>query len=148
MRNHRVHLCSTAVLLAMCLAVAVPAQNSQEASDSSGAGGEKPSVPQKTEITRPSCFYTPWPQYTDEAKAAKYEGKVVLEGIIMTDGTVRNLRIVKWTGLYPSKSTYGLDQSVLTTMKRWKCKPAMRDGKPVPARVPFEITFRRDRSGW
>jgi len=149
MKSRILH-CSLLLLASVSICVgqqpAPPAQNSQEPSDSSSASGVKPG--QKVEITRPSCFYTPWPPYTDEAKAAKYEGKVVLEGIIMTDGTVTSLRIVRWAGLDPSKSTYGLDQSVLTTMKKWKCKPAMRDGKPVPARMPFEITFRRDNSGW
>lgn len=150
-----VEVCSLLLLASVSICVrqqpAPPAQNSQEPSDSSSAGGgAKPgAVPQKVEIARPSCFYTPWPLYTDKGKATKYEGTVVFEGIIMTDGTVTSLRILRWTGLDPSKSTYGLDQSVVTTMKKWKCKPAMRDGKPVvPAHVPFERTFRRDNSGW
>ena len=77
----------------------------------------------------------PDPPYSKEAKAAKYEGTLVAEGIVTVGGRITNLRILKSPGL-------GLDESVLKTLKTWKCKPATHEGKPVAALVPFEITFR------
>jgi len=83
----------------------------------------------------PSCYYMPNPPATQEARAAKFAGIVLAEGIIMPDGKIQSVRIVKSPGL-------GLDQSVLSTLKKWKCKPATHEGKPVPVRVPFEMMFR------
>jgi TonB family protein len=104
--------------------------------------GEK-SSPKEGAVTLPSCYYTPSPPVTDKAIAAKFEGQVSVQGVITTDGRVTNLRIVKWTGLDPSKSVYGLDESIMSTLKTWKCRPALRDGKPVAIQAPIEITFRR-----
>jgi len=77
----------------------------------------------------------PQPPYTKEARDAKFQGTVLVEGMVTLDERVTNLRIIKSPGL-------GLSESVLITIKAWKCKPATHDGKPVPALVPFEITFR------
>ena len=53
----------------------------------------------------------------------------------MPDGKIQTARIVKSPGL-------GLERSVLSTLKNWKCKPATHEGKPVPVRIPIEFTFR------
>ena len=84
----------------------------------------------------PRCSYMPFPAYTEKAKAAKISGSVLVEGIVGPDGRITNMRIVRGLG-------YGLDESAMKTMKQWKCEPAIGpNGKPVPAKVPFEINFR------
>ncbi len=46
------------------------------------------------------------------------------------------MRILKSPGM-------GLDESVLKTLKKWKCTPVIGPkGKPVPVIVPFEVNFR------
>lgn len=86
----------------------------------------------------PSCPKMPTPHYTKEARAAKFVGSVLVEGVINVDGTVSNVRIVKSPGL-------GLDEAVLKTLKKWKCTPAIGlNGKPVPAIVPLEFHFHLD----
>lgn len=86
----------------------------------------------------PSCPKMPTPHYTKEARAAKFVGAVLVEGLINMDGTVSNVRIIKSPGL-------GLDQVVLKTLKKWKCTPAIGlNGKPVPAIVPLEFHFNLD----
>jgi periplasmic protein TonB len=78
----------------------------------------------------------PYPPYTKEAKAAKIQGTVLIEGIIGLDGRITSMRLLKGMG-------YGLDESALKTLKKWKCNPAVGpNGKPVPVIVPFEINFR------
>jgi len=115
------------------------AQTSQTPGDStakgSNQGSDKSSGSGKNRVSMPSCYYTPAPPYTKEARDAKFEGTVVAEGIVTVDERVKSVRIVKSPGL-------GLDESVLKTLRTWKCRPAIHDGKPVPAQVPFEITFR------
>jgi protein TonB len=84
----------------------------------------------------PACFYSPQPPYSDEARKAKYSGTVLVDAIVTVDGRVNPLRVIKSPGL-------GLDDSVITTLKTWRCKPAIGPGgKPVPVSVPFEVTFR------
>lgn len=87
-------------------------------------------------VGMPTCFYAPDPQYSDEARKAKYQGIVVLEGVITLDGRVTGIRVVKSPGL-------GLDEKAVEAVRQWRCKPATGpNGKPVPTQVPIEVTFR------
>jgi TonB family protein len=84
----------------------------------------------------PVCFYQPPPEYSDEARKVKYQGAVVVEGIIGLDGKISNIRVVKGVGM-------GLDENAVTAVKTWRCKPAAGpSGKPVATIVPIEVTFR------
>ena len=84
----------------------------------------------------PTCFYMPDPKYSEEARKAKYQGVVVLEGTITLDGRVTDIQTVKGPGL-------GLEEKAVEAVKDWRCKPAMGpNGKPVPTRVPIEVNFR------
>lgn len=83
----------------------------------------------------PSCFYMPNPPYTEEARAAKFQGTVQVEGTVTVDGRIVNIKIVKSPGL-------GLDESIVQTMKSWRCKAATGpNGEPIPATVPFQVGF-------
>jgi periplasmic protein TonB len=84
----------------------------------------------------PACFYSPQPPYTDEARQAKYSGTVLVDAIVTADGRVNPTRVLKNPGL-------GLDDSVIKTLKTWRCKPAQGpDHRPVAVAVPFEVAFR------
>jgi TonB family protein len=82
----------------------------------------------------PSCNSTPQPSYTDDARAAKISGTILVDAIVMQDGAVKNPRILQ--GL-----PCGLNESMLAAVKTWRCEPALLDGKPVAVRVPLEATF-------
>jgi len=86
-------------------------------------------------VTLPHCFRMPNPSYTDDARAAKFSGTILVEGYIGTGGQVRVQRILKG-------APYGLNDSARQTINTWKCDPSLLDGKPVPVIVPFEINFR------
>jgi periplasmic protein TonB len=84
----------------------------------------------------PVCFYQPPPEYSDEARKVKYQGAVVVEGVIGLEGKISNIRIIKGVGM-------GLDENAVAAVKTWRCKPAAGpNGKPVPTIVPIEVTFR------
>jgi len=89
----------------------------------------------KGDVVPPSCSNAPKPPYTKEARDAKFEGDVIVEVIIMTDGRVTNIRIIKSPGL-------GLDHSIVETLRTWKCTPGKHNGQIVPMQVPIEIHFR------
>jgi periplasmic protein TonB len=84
----------------------------------------------------PTCFYMPDPKYSEEARKAKYQGTVVLQGTITVDGRVTDVQVVKGPGL-------GLEEKAVEATRIWRCKPALGpNGKPVPVSVPIEVTFR------
>lgn len=91
-----------------------------------GAGG----------VTVPACVYCPSPNYTQEARAAKFNGTVVLQVVVTADGRAENISVVR-------KAGYGLEQSAIETVKKWQFRPAKdADGTPVATLVPIEVTFR------
>jgi TonB family protein len=53
---------------------------------------------------------------------------IVLKGTLAADGTVGGLEIFQ--GVVPQ-----MDQAARIAFSRWKFKPAMRDGKPVPVEI-------------
>lgn len=84
----------------------------------------------------PVCLYCPIPQYSDEARKAKYQGTVVLQVTITTDGRAVNISVVKGPGL-------GLEEKAIEAVRSWRFKPAVGpNGRPVPTIVPIEVTFR------
>jgi len=86
--------------------------------------------------TIPTCIRCPTPEYTSQARAAKFQGAVVLEIVVNADGQVGQIIVTQGIGL-------GLDEASIKTVKKWKLKPALGpDGTPVPVRVPIEVTFR------
>jgi protein TonB len=84
----------------------------------------------------PVCIYCPLPEYSDEARKAKYQGTVNLEVTITADGRVISPQVVKGPGL-------GLEEKAVAQVKNWKLKPALGpNGKPVNCRVIIEVAFR------
>ncbi len=84
----------------------------------------------------PSCVYCPEPQYSDAAREAKFEGAVVLQIIIQTDGHATDIKVVKSPG-------FGLEYKAIEAVRTWRFKPALGpNGKPVATITPVEVTFR------
>jgi TonB family protein len=76
------------------------------------------------------------PAYTAEAMRAKVQGVVWLECIVMPDGAVGSVKITK--SLDP---VFGLDQQAIAAARKWRFKPGMRQGEPVPVIITIELTF-------
>ncbi len=89
-----------------------------------------------TQLTLPVPVYEERPQYTPQAMQAKIEGSVLLEAVVLTDGSVGDVTIVQ--SLDP---TYGLDQQAIDAVKLWTFQPGTRDGEPVRVVVQMQMTF-------
>ncbi|MEW5981549.1 MAG: TonB family protein [Acidobacteriota bacterium] len=76
------------------------------------------------------------PQYTADAMRMKIQGTVVLDCVVMPDGSVGEIEVVR--SLDP---TFGLDQEAVKAAKQWRFTPGRRLGKPVPILVTIELTF-------
>jgi TonB family protein len=75
------------------------------------------------------------PEYTEEARKAKYQGTVLLSVEIDDTGHVTDAKIVRQLGL-------GLDQKAIDAVKRWRFKPATKNGQPVTMWTEVEVSFR------
>ncbi len=87
-------------------------------------------------VTSPQPVRQERPTYTAEAMRAKIQGTAVVEAVVMPDGSVGDVQIVK--SLDP---TFGLDQEALKAAKRWKFVPGTLRGTPVAVLVLIELTF-------
>lgn len=76
------------------------------------------------------------PQYTAQAMRAKIQGTVLLECVVLPDGTVGNIQVRR-----SLDSTFGLDQEAIKAARQWKFVPGTRLGAPVAVLVTIEIAF-------
>ena len=76
------------------------------------------------------------PQYTADAMRAKVQGTVLLECVVLSDGSVGRVDVVK--SLDP---TFGLDAEAVKAAKQWRFQPGTRFGEPVAVLVTIELTF-------
>lgn len=86
-------------------------------------------------VSAPIPVFRPEPEYSEEARKAKFQGVVLVEIVVDPSGIPRNLRIVNSAGL-------GLDEKALEAVSRWKFRPGMKGGKAVPVRASIEVHFR------
>jgi TonB family protein len=86
----------------------------------------------------PNCVYCPTPAYSDEARAAKFSGRIVLRVVVTPEGRAENIQVLRGPG-----PQLGVEQSAIETVSRWQFKPATGpDGKAIAVSVPVEVTFR------
>jgi protein TonB len=86
-------------------------------------------------VTAPVPLYRPEPEYSEEARKAKYQGTVVLYVEVDATGKPRNLKVVRSLGL-------GLDEKAVEAVEKWKFRPGYKDGKPVTVAATVEVNFR------
>jgi len=86
-------------------------------------------------VSSPSCITCPDPNYTEVARSERLNGTVVLSAVITIAGDVTAIHVVKPLPL-------GLTQRAIETARKWKLKPATKDGNPLPVRVDITFTFK------
>jgi len=86
-------------------------------------------------VSAPRALDTPDPEYSEEARKAKYQGKCVLWLIVGPDGKPHDIRVASALGM-------GLDQKAIEAVRNWRFEPAMKDGKPVAVQINVEVNFR------
>jgi periplasmic protein TonB len=86
-------------------------------------------------VSAPKAIYNPDPEYSEEARKAKYQGTCVLSLIVGPDGKPRDIRVARSLGL-------GLDEKAIEAVNQWKFEPAQKDGRPVAVAINVEVQFR------
>ena len=86
-------------------------------------------------MTPPVPIFSPEPEYSEEARKAKFQGTVTLSLVVDEKGNPTQIRVTRPLGL-------GLDQKAIESVQKWKFKPGIKDGKPVAVQASVEVNFR------
>jgi TonB family protein len=86
-------------------------------------------------VTPPRLVFKYEPEYTEEARKAKYQGTVLLSALVASDGTVSDIKVLRAIGL-------GLDEKAKEAVAKWRFKPASQDGQPIDMETEVEVSFR------
>jgi len=85
-------------------------------------------------VSMPRPIYAPEPEFSEEARIAKFQGEVTLLVTIGADGRARNLTVVRSLGM-------GLDQKAIDAVRTWRFDPARKDGRPVAVQMNIIVNF-------
>ena len=86
-------------------------------------------------VSGPRLTYSPDPEYSEEARKAKFQGTCVLWVVVGADGRPRDIKVARTLGL-------GLDEKAIEAVKTWRFEPGKKDDKPVATMINVEVTFR------
>ena len=86
-------------------------------------------------IVVPTLIYAPEAEFSDDARRNKYQGTCVLSIIVDAHGNPQNVHVIRTLGM-------GLDEKAMEAVRKYKFKPAMKDGKtPVAVMITVEVDF-------
>jgi len=87
-------------------------------------------------VSAPVPLFQPEAEFSDEARRAKYQGVCLVALIVDAQGNPQSIHVVRTLGM-------GLDEKAMEAVRKYKFKPAMKDGKtPVPVPITIEVNFR------
>lgn len=92
-------------------------------------------APAPAKITPAEILSKPAPVYTEEARAKRIEGEVLLEVVFEATGKIHVLRIVRGLG-------HGLDDAAVRAAEQIRFKPALKDGQPSDSTALVHIIFQ------
>jgi TonB family protein len=85
-------------------------------------------------VSAPQATFKPEPEYSEEARKAKYQGEVWLSVVVDEKGVPQDIKVTRKLGL-------GLDEKAIEAVKKWRFKPGMKDGKPVAVQATIAVSF-------
>lgn len=86
-------------------------------------------------VSAPVLVYSVDPEFSDEARRAKYQGVCVVSLIVDTSGNPQKIQVVRALGM-------GLDEKAEEAVAQYKFKPAIYKGHPVAVLINVEVNFR------
>jgi TonB family protein len=112
------------------------------------AEGAAPTPPSATTIATPPGVYRigggvsspvptfrAAPEYSEQARKAKWQGDVLLQVVVDETGVPQDILVIRSLGL-------GLDQKAIEAVEKWRFKPGLKDGQPVPVVATIQVNFR------
>lgn len=87
-----------------------------------------------TASVAPVLIHKVEPEFSEEARKARFNGMVVLAVVIDEHGIPGQIRVVRSPGM-------GLDVRAIQSVAQWRFRPGLRDGKPIPVSATVEVNF-------
>jgi TonB family protein len=87
------------------------------------------------DVSAPSLLSKVEPEYSEEARKAKYSGEVLLSIIVDEHGLPRDIKVVRPLGL-------GLDEKAVEAVSHWRFRPGMKGGRAVATQAQVAVNFR------
>lgn len=127
-----------AAVMTTAAATNAPAPNT-EAENTAAKPHDEPLVESRYDV---ATLNNPKPPYPLAARRQGAEGRVMLRAQVLEDGRCSEVHIVRGSGHAL------LDESALTTVRRWRFLPATRAGVAVISWVEVPIHFQLNRETW
>jgi periplasmic protein TonB len=86
-------------------------------------------------VSAPRTIFDPDPEYSEEARKAKYQGSMTLSLIVDSEGHPRSVHVVRSLGM-------GLDEKAIEAVSKWRFEPGLKNGQPVAVQIAVEVVFR------
>jgi TonB family protein len=87
------------------------------------------------DVSAPVLIYSAVPEFAQEAKKAKIGGSVLINLVVDQNGTPKNVRVVRGIG-------NGLDEKAVEAVSKYRFKPSMEHGQPVPVEINVQVNFQ------
>ncbi|HEV2687024.1 MAG TPA: energy transducer TonB [Bryobacteraceae bacterium] len=103
-----------------------------------GPGGDKSGIARSTPghaVSAPELIHKVEPEFSEDARKAKYSGIVLLAIEVDANGRPRAFQILQGPGL-------GLEQKAIEAVRQWRFKPGYQDGRPVVTGATVEVRFQ------
>lgn len=86
-------------------------------------------------VSPPKVIMKEEPDYSEEARKSRIQGTTVMKLFVDKAGLPQDIQVVRPIG-------FGLDDRAVSAARRWRFKPAMLKGAPVPVQISLEVEFR------
>jgi TonB family protein len=137
----------TALAIMFCFASHTSAQTGAPQPDSSSTIStlptetvDDPTFTQFQRVTKgikpPKATSAPDPKFPELPPDAERHGSVVMLIGVNAKGRVQAVRVLR-------SDEQAFEKSAVETVKKWKFKPAQKDGQPVPVQVTVEMKFQK-----
>ncbi len=87
------------------------------------------------EVSAPVLISKTEPEYSEEARKAKYSGTVLLSLVVDANGLPRDIKVVRPLGL-------GLDEKAIEAVQKWRFRAGIKGGRAVATQATIEVSFR------
>lgn len=86
-------------------------------------------------VRAPIVLHEVDPEFSEEARKAKFSGNVLVDLIIDEQGNPLHVHVARGVGM-------GLDEKAVEAVRQYRFKPATKDGKPVKVELGIEVNFQ------
>ena len=88
-------------------------------------------------VSAPVLVYSAEPEFTEEARKEKVAGDILVNCIVDENGFPRNVYVVRGID-----KNLGLNEKAIEAVQKYRFKPAMENGKPVPVELNVQVNFQ------